>query len=191
MDDGRAHESGRARLVFWDNAHHDRFMPEEQSLKTPRRRRWGTAAGIALLVLFSPVILLVVAYWVLQRLALRIALLVAWAPRGRRVLFVYSDSPVWGEYIRARMLPRLPANAVVLNWSERSTWRTASLAVWAFRHYGGRREFNPLGLLIPTVGKVRIYRFWRPFREFKHGKPESLVALEARFFDDLAEIYYE
>jgi hypothetical protein len=177
-----------APVLFWDNAHHDRLMPENQSPKAPRRRRLGRVTGIAILVLSLPVILLVGAFWVLQRLALRMALLAAWAPRGRQVLFVYSDSPVWGEYIRARMLPRLPANAVVLNWTERSTWPMASLGVWAFQHYGGTREFNPLGLLIPTVGKVRIYRFWRPFKEFKHGKPESLVALEARFFDDLAEI---
>jgi hypothetical protein len=143
---------------------------------------------MVLSVLFAPLILLFNVYWLAQRLALRIALLIAWAPRGRRVLFVYSDSPVWGDYIRERMLPRLPASAVILNWSLRSTWRRTSLAVWVFRSYAGTREFNPFGLVVPPLGRARVYRFWLPFRDLKHGTPEKLVALEARFFDDLAAV---
>jgi hypothetical protein len=164
------------------------MMPNNQTAEPRRVRRLGNLVGIVLVVLFSPLILLAGLYRVAQWLALRFAFLVLWAPRGRRVLFVYSDSPLWGEYIRERMLPRLPTSAVILNWSERSTWPRTSLAVWAFRHYAGRREFNPFGLVVPPFGRARLYRFWRPFREFKHGKPEALAALETRFFEDLAAL---
>jgi hypothetical protein len=167
-------------------------MPENQSVEARRRRRIGDLVGIVLLVLFSPLflvlILLIYPYWLARRAALRIAMLVVWGARRRRVLFVYSDSPVWGEYIRERILPRLPPNAVILNWSERSRWRRASLAAWAFRDYAGISEFNPFGLVVPPLGRARLYRFWQPFRDFKHGKPQALRALETRFFDDLESV---
>jgi hypothetical protein len=60
--------------------------------------------------------------------------------------------------------------------------------VWAFRHYAGTREFNPFGLIVPRFGRARLYRFRGPFREFKHGEPEALAALETRFFEDLATV---
>ncbi len=162
-------------------------MPDNQTPRALRRRRIGDVVGLGLALLFSPLILLVWLYWLARTLALRaVVLMAAWAPRGRRILFVYSDSPVWGEYIRDRILPRLPPSAVILNWSERSKWRRTSLAVWTFRHYAGAREFNPLGLIVPAFGRARFYRFWRPFRDFKHGKPEALLALEAKFFDEVS-----
>jgi hypothetical protein len=165
-------------------------MPDNRTTEELRRRRVSEVVGIVLLVFFSLVLLPVIPFMVLfglaRRLALRIALLVSWVPHGRRALFVYSDSPVWREHVRERILPRLPANTVVLNWSERATWPRASVTVWAFRDYAGRLEFNPFGLVVPPFGRARRYRFWRPFRELKHGKPESLQALEKQFLDDLA-----
>jgi len=73
----------------------------------------------------------------------------AWwiSPAPRRVLFVYSDSPNWKEYIEGNILPKLPANTVVLNWSDRLSWRTFNLSVMLFRCFAGGREFNPIGLV--------------------------------------------
>jgi hypothetical protein len=49
---------------------------------------------------------------------LHVLLWVFWSPAGKRVLFVYSNSPVWQSYIEDDILPRLPQGSVVLNWSE-------------------------------------------------------------------------
>ena len=58
MDDGRVHESERARFVFGTMLN-TAVMLEEQSLKTPNRRWLKTVTGIVLLVVSLPVILLV------------------------------------------------------------------------------------------------------------------------------------
>ena len=80
-------------------------------------------------------------------------------------LFVYSDSPIWHEYIVQHFLPYLGERAVILNWSDRKLWRF-SLARIAFRHFGGNREFNPLAVVFRPFGRTQAFRFWQPFRSF-------------------------
>ena len=107
-------------------------------------------------------------------------------PAHRRVLFVYSDSPNWKEYIELAILPRLPANTVVLNWSDRRHWPWLSVPVRLFRRFTGRREFNPIGLVFDRFHLVERYRFWKPFGDLKHGRPEALRKLEEKLFQHVA-----
>src|SRR5262245_24273731 len=153
-----------------------------------RRRRILKWITLPLLIPLSPLIIAILILALVNWLALRIALLVAWGLRGRSVLFIYSNSPIWHDRIRARILPRLPSTAVVLNWSERARWPRFSLWLWAFYVYGGRREFNPLGIIVRPFGRARVFRFWRPFREFKHGKSEDLEALEEQFLSEIPAV---
>jgi hypothetical protein len=95
---------------------------------------------------------------------------------------VYSDSPVWHDHIEQQVLPRLGQRAVVLNWSERKQWRR-SLAVMAFRYFGGTREFNPLAVVFRPFRLAHRFRFYEPFREFKHGRPEAVANIENELFD--------
>jgi hypothetical protein len=118
-------------------------------------------------------------------LLLHIALWLTWGPLGRNVLFVYSNSPIWQEYVEQNILPQLPATAVVFNWSERRNWSRLTLAYLAFRFFGGSREFNPMAVVIRPLRRVRCFRFWKPFRDLKHGKPEALRRMERDFFDHL------
>jgi hypothetical protein len=104
----------------------------------------------------------------------------------RRTIFVYSDSPNWKEYIDRVILPRLPENSVVLNWSNRGKWSRFAVPVLLFRTFAGSREFNPIGLVFERFGLVARYRFWQPFRDLKHGRPEALRVLEERFFAHVA-----
>src|SRR4029434_4504982 len=117
-----------------------------------RQAPWWVLAAV---VLFSPVILLLVvgilALFVLTSGCLHILIWIFWCARGRDVLCVYSDSPIWHDYIEQRLLPPIRHRAVVLNWSQRKRWRP-SLARTAFHHFGGNREFNPLAVV------------FRPFR---------------------------
>jgi hypothetical protein len=98
---------------------------------------------------------------------------------------VYSNSPVWQQYIEHNVLPRLPDTAVILNWSERRNWNRLTLGYIAFRFFGGSREFNPLAVVIRPFRWAKCFRFWRPFRDLKHGKPESLARMEREFFEQL------
>jgi len=137
---------------------------------------------ILLLPLLLPFLLIVAVAWVVGALALHLLTLIVWLPVGRRVLFIYSDSPVWKVHIETEVLPRLPSTASVLNWSERSRWSRWSLSVWLFRFYAGTSEFNPLGIVVSPWWRPELFRFWRAFREAKHGRHETLRALEASFF---------
>jgi hypothetical protein len=110
-----------------------------------------------------------------------------WIGRAhRRVLFVYSNSPNWKDYIEREILPRLPANTVVLNWSERVRWPKLSAPVRLFRCFTGPEEFNPIALVFDRYRFVEQYRFWKPLRDLKHGHPEALRQLEERLFQRVA-----
>ena len=52
-----------------------------------------------------------------------------WLPRGKDILFVYSDSPIWRDYMTSEVLPLVHERAVVLNWSERKKWERWSLGL--------------------------------------------------------------
>ncbi len=101
--------------------------------------------------------------------------------QGRRRLLVYSNSPVWRDYIEANWLARLSDVAVRLNWSERKRWRGEHpFEERVFRRWAGPREFNPLAIAFLPDGQVEVVRFWRAFRDFKHGKPARLRSAEHR-----------
>ena len=148
-----------------------------------RLERWGQRAVIALVVVvFSPLLLpLVVAYGI-YAILLHLLLWLLWSPAGTRVLFVYSNSPVWQSYIEEHILPKLPQGSVVLNWSERQRWRWWSLSAAVFRFFGGRREFNPLAVVVRPFRWGQTFRFWKAFRDAKHGNRKSLDRIESEFF---------
>ena len=137
--------------------------------------------GVALLVvLLLPVIVCVIVLYLLVGFLLHVAVWVSWCVRGKYILFVYSNSPIWHDYLREGILPRLGRRAVILNWSERSRWR-CGLAEMVFRYFGGSRKFNPLAVAFRPFRIARRFRFYEPFRDFKHGKREAVQKME----DDL------
>jgi hypothetical protein len=157
-------------------------------------KKVGKALGITLLfLLVIPVLLivapfLIVVLWTRGRW-LRHRFCRKWGSQGKPILFVYSDSPNWKEYIEENWLQRLRPHAVVLNWSERSQWkRSAPFESKVFRHFAGREEFNPIAIYFPPRGSVREVRFWQPFKDFKHGKDRLLRAAERELFDVVAEV---
>jgi hypothetical protein len=149
---------------------------------------------LPVIVVLSPAILLLVAallaLFVVTSICLHILIWTLWCLRGRDILFVYSDSPIWHDYIEQRLLPPIRHRAVVLNWSQRRRWRI-SLARAAFHHFGGYREFNPLAVVFRPFRPTRKFRFWQPFRAFKHGRPEALRKMEQDLFQLLHVPYDE
>jgi hypothetical protein len=110
-----------------------------------------------------------------------------WRPEGKDLLIVYSNSPHWQRYVEDNWLPKWGDRAVVLNWSNRRAWmRENGPEIALFRAFAGSREFNPLGIVVPAAGRhVRVVRFWRAFRDFKHGKVATLTAAEVELENHL------
>lgn len=116
-------------------------------------------------------------------LVLRLAVEILWGVQGRRILLVYSRSPVWQEYIETNWLPRLRDHAIVLDWSDRANWkRRRSFAVWVFRHWAPSENFNPMAILFPRFRRSRTIGFYYAFRDWKHGKDRSLKEAESHLF---------
>lgn len=155
--------------------------------RTKGQRRSADAVGLLLFIILSPFIIIALTLYLLAGLFLHVAAWCCWCVRGRYVLFVYSDSPVWHDYVEEHILPRLGDRAVVLNWSERSRWRR-TLAVLAFRYFGGDRAFNPMAVVFRPLRLARWFRFYEPFREFKHGRPEAVAKMERELYDLVDEI---
>jgi hypothetical protein len=143
--------------------------------------------GIPLVVLLLPLIGLMLVLWVLYSASLYLLVWGCWLPRGRDVLFVYSDSPHWKEFAEQEVLPRIRHRAVFLNWSERKTWiRGMGLAPRVFRHFGGSRNFNPIAFHFRPLRLHRTFRFRDACRKWRRtGDRTELDDILARFYAKL------
>jgi hypothetical protein len=138
----------------------------------------GQAALVLVLLPFVlPLALLALTSHVLYRTLLYVLVWALWLPKGKDVLLVYSDSPIWHEYMTTQVLPVVGERAVVLNWSERKRWSQWSLAPAIFHHFGGAGDFNPLVVLFKPLRRANIYRFWSAFKDLKRGHQEPLERL--------------
>src|SRR5262249_45038030 len=121
-------------------------------------------------------------FW-LYRLLLRSAVQVFWVARGKRILLVYSSSPVWQEYIEVNWLPPLRGHALVLNSAERSRWpQLAPFGAWVVRHLAPPADFNPMAILFQSFPRTRRIGFYYAFRDWKHGNEASLRTAEEQLF---------
>ena len=143
--------------------------------------------AISLVVILAPLVLFVVLTWLLHGVALNVLVWLCWCTRGRHLLLIYSDSPIWHDYVEEHLIPRLPPTTVVLNWSERRTWRWHALPVMIFRYFGGTREFNPMVVAFRPLRWTKTFRFWKPFQDYKHGNPRSLEKEEHRLFSFVSD----
>jgi hypothetical protein len=146
--------------------------------KTSVARKLGNAVLVVLLLSIAlPLALVALALHFLLRAVLYLLVWLLWIPKGKDVLFVYSDSPIWREYMTSHVLPLVRERAVVLNWSERSKWSPWSLRVSVFRAFGGSREFNPMVVKFQFFRKVKILRYWSAFQDWKRGYTEPVESL--------------
>lgn len=150
---------------------------------SPKKSDAISKAFIAFLAIaLSPILILVVFLYFLWGAFLYFTIWIAW--KNPRVLFVYSDSPTWKDYIEREILPYLRDGAVILNWSERRKWRT-SLPVLAFRYFGGHRNFNPIAMVFHPFHFVRTYRFFEAFKDFKHDNPGTVEEIRKELFETI------
>jgi hypothetical protein len=146
--------------------------------KQPFLRRLGQVILIVVLLpLVLPLALFAVANHLLYRALLYLLVWALWLPRGKDILFVYSDSPIWHEYMATQVLPLVQERSVVLNWSERKKWSRLSLGVAVFHHFGGAGDFNPLVVWFRPLRLAREFRFWSAFKDWKRGYKEPVERL--------------
>jgi hypothetical protein len=147
---------------------------------SPKKRSSVSKAFITILLLsLSPILIIAVILYFLWGAVLY---LVIWLTSKKQfVVFVYSNSPIWKDYIEREILPHIQDRAVILNWSERRKWKN-SLAVLAFRYFGGYRNFNPMGMVFRPFRFVKTYRF---FEAWKHGNVKTVEEIKREIFEDL------
>jgi hypothetical protein len=126
-----------------------------------------------LLIVLLPLVVVAGVLWLMAAVLLQVVVWLTWCSRGRYVLVVYSDSPIWQEYFEQNVLPAVGNRGAVLNWSERKRW-PYSLSVALFRLFGGTRQFNPLAIVFQPLAWPRRFRFYGPFQAFKHGRPDEV-----------------
>ncbi len=124
-----------------------------------------------------------------QRFGLKVRFWLRHGRKGRTILFVYSDSSNWKEYIEANILPRIEAHSIVLNWSKRREWQShMQLETKVFDQWGGAGEFVPVALLFSVKGKVRTLRLWQPSENHKHGKGSVSREAEQVLFEAVKQL---
>ena len=190
-------------------------MPADKAMSQRSASEIGCLAiALPLFVVLSPVVLLMTIWedWRGNRQFRKFR-----RKHGPRKLglLVYSNSPNWQSYIEQRWLHEYESQFVVLNWSERATWnKRAPFEAALFRRYAGTTDFNPaaiifinqgtfatfrawvrairdldpLGMLAPSSQRVRVIRFWKAFRDYKHGKPHALHRAEAELAEIVASV---
>jgi len=141
------------------------------------RRALQASFIIVLLPLIVPLAILSLILLALHRIFLYMLVWLLWLPRGKDVLFVFSDSPVWRDYMAQQVLPLVQERAVVVNWSERSQWTKLWFPAHVLRTFGGGREFNPLVIVFRPLKGAQLFRFWQPFKDWKRGYTEPVERL--------------
>ena len=100
------------------------------------------------------------------------------------ILFVYSDSSNWKDYIEANILPRIEAHSIILNWSKRREWGTRmQLETKLFNQWAGPGEFVPVAILFSLTGNVRTLRLWQLSQNSKHVRGSVSKEAERALFE--------
>ena len=117
------------------------------------------------------------------RFGLKVRFWVRHGRRGKVILFVYSDSSNWKEHIEIKILPRLEACSVILNWSKRREWESSmQFEARLFNQWAGSGEFTPTAILFPLMRKVKVFRLWQLSQNPKHGKDKVSKEAEQSLF---------
>jgi len=141
-------------------------------------RKVARFALIALLLpLILPLAIVGLVLHFLNKVVVYLLVWVWWLPKGKDVLYVSSDSPIWKEYMETEVFPLVAERAIVLSWSARSKWPKRPFAVRVFRTFGRGCDFNPMVVLFRPFRRASIFRFLPAFQERKHGNSASVEQL--------------
>jgi|GEM_PF-2410435 len=124
-----------------------------------------------------------------HRLALKVRFWLRHGRKRKRVLFVYSDSSIWKDYIEKNILPRIESHSIILNWSKRREWgRRMQLESELFTQFAGPGKFVPVAILFSPMGKARIFRLWRLADNSKSDKIKVSKQVEQAFLETVKRL---
>jgi hypothetical protein len=147
-------------------------------------KKFPRVLGFLALILFLPYVLIYLFLHFLFGLILQIAVWIYWIPRGKSILIVTSDSPIWEDYMAEQIIRVLHPQAMILNWSKRSEWsHSYNLQVMTFNYFGGKSDFNPLAVVFRPFRRAKVFRFWDAFKNYKHGKEHSLEVIKEELLE--------
>jgi hypothetical protein len=87
---------------------------------------------LLVLPIVLPLALITLTFWFVHRVALYGLVWVLWLPKGKDILFVSSDSPIWQEYMATQVLPQIQERAIVLNWSNGTSGHRCHFGLMCF-----------------------------------------------------------
>jgi hypothetical protein len=155
-------------------------------MKTIKENKWyNQLLVVILLPIWLPLVLFILVLVLIVSIIINLSVWLFWSTRGIRLLYVYSNSPIWQAHIEQEILPKLLEGAIVLNWSERKAWKRINMASLVFWHFGGYRAFNPMAVILKPFRRAKVFRFYEAFKDYKYGKNETLIKLESDFFETL------
>ena len=122
------------------------------------------------------------------RFGLKVRFWIRHGRKGKFILFVYSDSSNWKDYVETKVLPRIEAHSIILNWSRRREWEARmSFETKLFNHWAGSSEFAPTAILLPLTGKVKVIRLWQPSHA-KTGKDKVSKEAEEALYSTMNQL---
>lgn len=113
----------------------------------------GTLFLIVTAPLWVPMLLVIGAY----RLILNVLVWTLWVSRGKDVLYMNCDSPVWHDTMEETVWPLVAKRAVRINYSERNKWPKLQLAARIARQYVGGKECNPLVVVFRRLRTRKVF----------------------------------
>lgn len=138
-------------------------------------------ALLPLIIFFGPIIALYLLCIELYNLYLKIRVEFKW-PLNRHILFSYSDSENWTEYIEREIVPKIADKAIVINRTQEQDWKKQyKLEKKALDNFAGT-GINPVALIFRKGLKVKVIPFYEAFRDLKHGKKESIELKREELF---------
>ena len=119
-----------------------------------------------------------------HRLGLRVRFWFRHGRKGKRILFVYSDSSNWKNYIETNILPRIEAHSIILNLSKRREWGSQmQLETKLFNQLAGPGKFIPVAIVFSPIGKTRTFRLWQLSENSKNSKVRVFKEVEQAFLE--------
>lgn len=79
------------------------------------------------------------------------------------MLFAYSNSPIYKEYVENTLIPMIKEKAIIFNWSERKKWDNDDDFARLFRNIHrkvrwGKSEFVPFLVVPESKNSVKVIK---------------------------------
>tara|TARA_R110002072_G_scaffold95501_1_gene210577 strand:+ start:977 stop:1450 length:474 start_codon:yes stop_codon:yes gene_type:complete len=143
---------------------------------------------IAIGIIIVPIIIIVlpVIFWIMLivgilKTYIRFRLRIKW-PENTFILFTYSESENWTDYIEQKIIPRIAAHAQIINRSQQKDWKSRYPTERRALESWGNLNINPVAIVFRPWKPAKVIAFYEAFRDLKHGKESTINAKTEELF---------